>query len=142
MRLKSLSWNGEEGWIACGGENGMLKVLKLDAGGAIERQKGGAGSNLSMNQTLEGHGGSAVMRVTWNEGHRKLTTSDQAGMIIVWMLHKGMWYEEMINNRNVSTVTDMKWSRDGQRICIAYQDGTRRAPAARAPAAYRSLPRS
>lgn len=103
----------------------MLKVLKLDSGGTSERQKGlAAPSNLSMNQTLEGHNGS-VMCVTWNENYRKLTTSDQGGLIIVWMLHKGMWYEEMINNRNVSTVREMKWARDGQRICIAYEDGER-----------------
>ena len=44
-------------------------------------------SNLSMNQTLEGHHGS-VMCVTWNANYRKLTTSDQNGLIIVWMLHK------------------------------------------------------
>ena len=40
-----------------------------------------------MNQTLEGHNG-AVMVVNWNENYRKLTTSDQYGLIIVWMLHK------------------------------------------------------
>jgi hypothetical protein len=32
-----------------------------------------------------------VVCVCWNENHRKLTTSDQNGLIIVWMLHKGMW---------------------------------------------------
>jgi len=124
VRLKSLSWNGDQGWIACGGENGMLKVLKLDSGNPSERQRGLAAppSNLSMNQTLEGHNG-GVMCVTWNENYRKLTTSDQYGLIIVWMLHRGMWFEEMINNRNISTVRDMKWARDGQRICIAYEDG-------------------
>ena len=36
----------------------------------------------------------------WNDCCRKLTTSDENGLIIVWMLHKGMWFEEMINNRN------------------------------------------
>jgi WD repeat-containing protein 35 len=51
-----------------------------------------------MNQTLEGHQG-GVMCVTWNANYRKLTTSDQNGLIIVWMLHKNMWSEEMINNR-------------------------------------------
>ena len=30
VHLKCLSWNGEQGWIACGGENGLLKVLKLE----------------------------------------------------------------------------------------------------------------
>eukprot|EP00965_Chrysotila_dentata_P078253 2579736-Pleurochrysis_carterae.AAC.2 len=56
-----------------------------------------------MNQTLEGHNG-AVVCCCWNESFRKLTTSDQHGLVIVWMLHKGMWFEEMINNRNKSTV--------------------------------------
>jgi len=41
----------------------------------------------------------------------------------VWMLHKGMWLEEMINNRNKSVVRDMKWTADGQKICIVYEDG-------------------
>lgn len=75
-----------------------------------------------MNQTLEGHAGSVVC-CTWNPVHRKLTTSDEKGLIIVWMLHKGTWYEEMINNRNKSIVKDMKWTADGKRICIIYEDG-------------------
>ena len=32
--------------------------------------------------------------------HTQLTTSDETGLIIVWMIHKGMWFEEMINNRS------------------------------------------
>ena len=63
------------------------------------------------------------MCVTWNANYRKLTTSDQNGLIIVWMLHKGVWFEEMINNRNKSVVRDMKWTADGQKICIVYEDG-------------------
>lgn len=63
------------------------------------------------------------MCVTWNPLYRKLTTSDESGLIIVWMLHKGMWYEEMINNRNKSVVRDMKWSSDGKKIAIVYEDG-------------------
>ncbi|CAG5134548.1 unnamed protein product, partial [Candidula unifasciata] len=33
------------------------------------------------------------------------------------------WYEEMINNRNKSVVKGMKWTSDGQKICIVYEDG-------------------
>lgn len=29
----------------------------------------------------------------------------------------------MINNRNKSVVRDMKWTPDGQKICIVYEDG-------------------
>ena len=124
VKLSSLSWNPEQGWITCGGENGLLKVLKLESTASKDsRTKGvAAPSNLSMNQTLEGHNGSVCV-VTWNANYRKLTTSDQYGLIIVWMLHKGMWFEEMINNRNKSVVRDMCWTADGQKICIVYEDG-------------------
>lgn len=120
LALQVVSWNSAQGWIGCGGESGLLKVLKLESS---EGGKAAAGqSNLSMNQTLEGHQGT-IMVITWNENFRKLTTSDQNGLIIVWMLHRGIWFEEMINNRNRSVVRDMKWSADCQKICIIYEDG-------------------
>lgn len=40
-----------------------------------------------MNQTLEGHS-DTIQVLTWNETHKKLTTSDSNGVIIVWMLYK------------------------------------------------------
>jgi WD repeat-containing protein 35 len=52
-----------------------------------------------------------------------MTTSDENGLIIVWMMHKGHWFEEMINNRNKSVVRDMRWSSNGEKICIVYEDG-------------------
>ncbi|XP_021346413.1 WD repeat-containing protein 35-like isoform X1 [Mizuhopecten yessoensis] len=123
-KLRCVSWNREQGYIACGGEEGLLKVLKLEiqTGKDVKVKGLAAPSNLSMNQTLEGHSG-AVQVVTWNEHYQKLTTSDQYGLIIVWMLYKGSWYEEMINNRNKSVVRSMGWNADGQKICIVYQDG-------------------
>lgn len=39
------------------------------------------------------------------------------------MLYKGQWYEEMVNNRNKSTVKGLAWSNDGEKICIVYEDG-------------------
>ncbi|MBN3313719.1 WDR35 protein, partial [Atractosteus spatula] len=123
IRLKCVSWNKDQGFIACGGDEGLLKVLKLETQTDDAKLKGlAAPSNLSMNQTLEGHSG-AVQVVTWNEQYQKLTTSDQNGLIIVWMLYKGSWYEEMINNRNKSVVRSMSWNADGQKICIVYEDG-------------------
>uniref|UniRef100_A0A8B9CGV6 WD repeat-containing protein 35 n=1 Tax=Anser brachyrhynchus TaxID=132585 RepID=A0A8B9CGV6_9AVES len=123
VQLRCISWNKDEGFIACGGEDGLLKVLKLETQTDEAKIKGlAAPSNLSMNQTLEGHSGS-VQVVTWNEQYHKLTTSDQNGLIIVWMMYKGAWYEEMINNRNKSVVRSMSWNADGQKICIVYEDG-------------------
>lgn len=59
VKLRSLSWNKDQGWIACGGDNGMLKVLKLESQATKDPKTKGlaAPSNLSMNQTLEGHNG-------------------------------------------------------------------------------------
>jgi WD repeat-containing protein 35 len=50
-KLQSIAWNLEQGCIACGGEGGILKVIKLESG------KGQGGGNLSMNQNLQGHNG-------------------------------------------------------------------------------------
>ncbi|KAH8943800.1 hypothetical protein BDL97_13G073500 [Sphagnum fallax] len=122
IKLCSLTWNSEQGWLACGGELGLLKVLKLETGAAVEGPCATAPSNLSMNQTLEGHHG-MVLAVSWNQNYRKLTSSDEQGLIIVWVLHKGMWFEEMINTRESSVVRDLRWSCDGQKICIVYEDG-------------------
>ena len=77
IKLHSLSWNPEQGWIACGGENGLLKVLKLDSTNNDKNAENkdtlagyqpgfaprgvAAPSNLSMNQTLEGHNGELVI---------------------------------------------------------------------------------
>jgi WD repeat-containing protein 35 len=55
--LHCISWNRDQGWIACGGDDGLLKVIKLESSAG---QGIAAASNLSMNQTLEGHSG-AVM---------------------------------------------------------------------------------
>ncbi|VDK78943.1 unnamed protein product [Dibothriocephalus latus] len=121
-KLKSLAWSTEHGYIACGGEDGLLKVLKLEAQKEDSTLGLAAPTNLAMNQTLEGHNG-MVQVITWNEQYEKITSADEHGLIIVWMLYKGNWFEEMINNRNKSTVRGLKWDKGGRRICIAYEDG-------------------
>lgn len=100
------------------------QVLKLDVVSAKETNVKGiaAQTTLSMNQTLEGHKG-AVLNAAWNPQHRKLTTSDSSGLIIVWGIHNGQWYQEMVNNRGRSVVTDLRWRSSGSEICIAYEDG-------------------
>ncbi|XP_065214168.1 WD repeat-containing protein 35 [Planococcus citri] len=116
LKVNCVQWSSENGCIAAGGEDGLLKIMKLDS----EKTKNAGGT--SMNQNLEGHSGN-VQIVAWNEQYQKLTSSDDNGLIIVWVLHKGTWYEEMINNRNKSVVKGVAWNYDGQKVCIAYEDG-------------------
>jgi WD repeat-containing protein 35 len=56
-KLRVLSWNPEHGWLAAGGDEGVLKVLRLETAVTAESSARGvaATSNLAMNQTLEGH---------------------------------------------------------------------------------------
>lgn len=136
--VRCVAWSSEDNFLACGCENGMLKVLKIEStlpsastpaadgtngtGNGANRGMLAAPSNIAMNQTLEGHS-SNIQVIAWNNVHQKLTTSDAKGLIIVWMLYKGTWYEEMVNNRNRSTVRGLAWSNDGNKICIVYEDG-------------------
>ncbi|KAL1493198.1 hypothetical protein ABEB36_011298 [Hypothenemus hampei] len=123
-KIQSLDWNKQDGYIAVGGDDGLLKVVKLDTGSEneLKTRKLAISSNLSMNQSLECYTES-IKVLTWNEPYKKLTTSDSHGIIVVWMLYKGAWHEEMINNRKKSTVVGIDWSGDGQKICIIYEDG-------------------
>lgn len=89
-KINCISWNKDQGYIAVGGDEGLVKVLKLDqASSTTTTNSAGvaAPSNLSMNQTLDGHK-TPVNVVTWNDSQQKLTTSDRDGVIMVWMLYK------------------------------------------------------
>ena len=104
IALKCIAWDKENGYLAVGGDDGLLKIVRLDpntnnlnvpgttSSSAPAQQ---AQSNLSTNQTLEGHNG-AINIAVWNEAAHKLTTSDQNGLIIVWVFHKGRLYSVVI----------------------------------------------
>ncbi|XP_026679019.1 WD repeat-containing protein 35, partial [Diaphorina citri] len=86
-KVNCLAWHQNQGWIAVGGDDGLLKVLKLDTGKESTGQVAAANVNLAMNQSLQGHSGK-VRAIIWNEQYEKLTSSDETGLIIVWMLYK------------------------------------------------------
>lgn len=79
----------------------MVKVLKLEALSSSSAQTKGSlapSSNLSMNQTLEGHK-APVQVVTWNDSMSKLTTSDRDGVIMVWMLYKVRVFLSLVRSK-------------------------------------------
>ncbi|KAI6210654.1 WD repeat-containing protein 35 [Aphelenchoides besseyi] len=119
--LCCIAWSKNKGHIAIGGDEGSLRVLQLPSEG--EKLLKGPYKAFSH---LEGHTTSAkVTLACWNEVHQKLATSDDAGLIIVWMSHatEDTWFEEMINNRQKSSVVALKWSNNGSKIAIGYEDG-------------------
>ena len=96
--------------MACGGDEGLLKIVKIED------------ERISLNRTLTGHQGK-VVHVAWNPRFCRLASADENGLIIVWQYKDDLWCEEMVNNRNQSFVTDVKWTKKGKHIGIVYQDG-------------------
>uniref|UniRef100_A0A914YTB8 Anaphase-promoting complex subunit 4-like WD40 domain-containing protein n=1 Tax=Panagrolaimus superbus TaxID=310955 RepID=A0A914YTB8_9BILA len=119
--LRCVSWNQNRGFVCAGGVDGSVRLFKLHPDSDKNMN-----NPFYMNSALEGHGPNSNVEIAqWNEYYQKLTTSDDSGMIIVWSpnQHDNSWYEEMVNNRNKSTIMDMKWSPDGQKVSIVYEDG-------------------
>lgn len=109
----------------------MVKLLKLDtskappsSGGATLAGREGK-SHLALNQSLEGHKGT-ITKVSWNEKYSKLITADESGLIIVWVLYRGNWFEEMVTRSegrgsgSTDSVTGLKWSPDGEMIAMLF----------------------
>uniref|UniRef100_A0A7E4V0B2 WD_REPEATS_REGION domain-containing protein n=1 Tax=Panagrellus redivivus TaxID=6233 RepID=A0A7E4V0B2_PANRE len=120
--IKCVAWNYNRGFICAGGVDGTARVFKLHADNVTADK---SNSNpFYMNSPLDGYGTSTVVLAAWNEYYQKLATSDDNGMIIVWSPQSdNTWGEEMVNNRNKSVIVDMKWSHDGNRVAIVYEDG-------------------
>ncbi|KNC54767.1 flagellar associated protein [Thecamonas trahens ATCC 50062] len=114
--LTTVAWSGAHGYVAVGGEGGACRVLQLEQAGP------GTASSFSMNQALTGHS-ATLSRCRWNEPAQRLTTAAD-GVIIVWALHDGAWFEQMVNERaDGGNVADFAWSPSGLLIAIAYTDG-------------------
>ena len=62
--MKSIGWDNDSGFIACGGENGLAKVLKLEM-----QSKDNASAQLTMNQSLDGHS-SNIVNLNFRNGYR------------------------------------------------------------------------
>ena len=82
--VRCLSWSTTNNYLACGCDNGLLKVLKIDpCKPSPSEENQGIGylaspTNILVNQTLEGHS-SPIQVIAWNDVHNKLTTSDARG---------------------------------------------------------------
>ncbi len=76
LKLESASGGGREGNAAGGAESGR--------GGGGSAAGGGSGSNLSMNQTLEGHEGSVVCTKYWE--------CFGEGLLVLLTLQVVMWH--------------------------------------------------
>ena len=119
-KLSRIACNSESNYIGIGGSEGFVKIVQIEL---TKKSSDGINNQLAFTQNLICHKKKIVV-LCWNDLYDKLTTSDEEGVIIVWKFtDKSQWETEMINNREVSNVTDLKWSKQGEYLCFIYEDG-------------------
>ncbi|XP_030575104.1 WD repeat-containing protein 35 isoform X3 [Archocentrus centrarchus] len=133
IHLKCVSWNKDQGFIACGGDDGLLRVLKLETQTDDAKLKGlAAPSNLSMNQTLEGHSGawyeeminnrnkSVVRSMSWNADGQKICIVYEDGAVIVGSVDGNrIWGKELKG----SQLAHVAWSPDSKILLFGMASG-------------------
>jgi len=119
-KLNKISCNKQNNNIGIGGGEGFVKIVQID----LNKSKGeGATNPLTFAQNLSCHS-KKIISLRWNDFFDKLTTCDEEGVIVVWKKNdKNQWDTEMINNRELSFVTDIKWCKQGNYLCFVYDDG-------------------
>jgi WD40 repeat protein len=65
-----------------------------------------------------------INRIQWNPKFEKIVTVDDGNSLVVW--NKGendLYSSQMVNNRGLSTIVDVRWSKSGRDISFLYEDG-------------------
>jgi WD40 repeat protein len=137
-----LCLSSPQGWLAVGGDNGLLQVMgmkRVSVGGPV------APTAVLPPETLLGHQG-AVSALAWNDINDVLASGDDVGQVVIWQQRDdGRQLEESSNWESVAkpesqwvagdtldqnkdgAVTGLTWSPDGAHICVV------RAPPVRCP---------
>ena len=118
-KLSKIAANAATNFIGIGGSNGFVQVVNFDTPASTAQQQQ---SSTSFSQTLEYHT-TDISLLTWNSTYNKLTTCDTNGVMIVWRCANNKWDTEMINKRDDSFITCIKWSKQGHLLCFTYDDG-------------------
>lgn len=112
-------------FYAVGGTDGVLKILNFDFSLPKSNQIKNPSielANFIFCQPLYFHK-TAITHVAFNDTYNRLTTCSEDGYLIIWKVEKGNWFVELRNNRTESTITALKWSKQGTLICFGYEDG-------------------
>ena len=65
-----------------------------------------------------------INKLQWNPNYEKIVTVDDGNSLVVW--NKGendIYSSQMVNNRGISTIMDVRWSKSGRDISFLYEDG-------------------
>ena len=65
-----------------------------------------------------------INRLMWNPNFDKIVTVDESNSLVVWnKTENDLYNSQMVNNRGVSKIVDVRWSKSGRDISFLYEDG-------------------
>ena len=65
-----------------------------------------------------------INRLMWNANFDKIVTVDESNSLVVWnKTENDLYNSQMVNNRGVSRIVDVRWSKSGRDISFLYEDG-------------------
>ena len=65
-----------------------------------------------------------INKLMWNPIYEKIVTVDGNNSLVVWNKNENDLYNsQMVNNRGVSKIVDVRWSKSGRQISFLYEDG-------------------
>ena len=65
-----------------------------------------------------------INKLMWNPTYEKIVTVDDSNSLVVWNKNDNDLYNsQMVNNRGVSKIVDVRWSKSGRQISFLYEDG-------------------
>ena len=65
-----------------------------------------------------------INKLMWNINFEKIVTVDDSSSLVVWnKTESDLYNSQMVNNRGVSKIVDVRWNKSGQNISFLYEDG-------------------
>ena len=121
--------NQKTNCIAFGDSSGYLEIIDLNKmenkSGSLPQSKEDSfvQQRRTTFQVLAFHK-TPINKLMWNPTYEKIVTVDDSSSLVVWNKNENDLYNsQMVNNRGVSKIVDVRWSKSGRQISFLYEDG-------------------
>ena len=121
--------NQKTNFLAFGDVTGLLQVVDLPSienknepipqakEDSIIQQKKATFQGLAFHKL-------SVNKLQWNPNFEKIATVDDGNSLVVWnKVENDLYSSQMVNNRGISIIVDVRWSKSGRDISFLYEDG-------------------
>ena len=126
-----IEFNQKTNFLAFGDVTGLLQVIDLSKNKnenkpeslPVSKEESMIQQKKTTFQGLAFHK-LPINRIQWNPNFEKIVTVDDGNSLVVWQKGENDLYSsQMVNNRGISTIVDVRWSKSGRDISFLYEDG-------------------